>query len=279
MVSAGWFVALTLMGCRKAPPAANPEFSDATQFAFASFEADEADLAFALRALEEQIYLSMDVDAAHAADRALTPAHLTEAQVDVEHPDRPLASALPVAVAGLSAFSVEAQAVIPLLRDQSPVEPYSPDHYERVFLEGEDCWLEVGCSFLRTDNDITKDNALMTVTYPMYKDFRWVDLSLPDPAAEEDYEVQDVPRLAFVGRAWLTEPAIGDKESSTIQQSFSLDVWIPREDGGTLRMMALWAETTFDGVSFSDDLVAVTTREGIDGLFSEYDRWLEENGG
>ena len=65
------------------PPQANPEFNDAAIFAFSSFDDPEpANLAFAVRELEKQLYLAVDVEAAAAGDRALSPAVLTDANID-----------------------------------------------------------------------------------------------------------------------------------------------------------------------------------------------------
>lgn len=283
------------LACGKAPPPANPEFNDALVYAFQSFEGEEVDLAFAVRALEEQVYLGMDVEADSVQDRALTQADLTEADVaDVDHPGRDPRDCLPVAVAGLSAWPPSDHARIQMLSDQTPVEPYSPNHYDRRFLEGQDCWEGIDCPVMRTENDLTKDNILMTISYILMKDFRWVDLGLPDPAAvpEGEEAVNDgEPRWAIVGRSWMPEAAVGDGGDNTIHQSFSLEIWLPRDGGaqgdaaglsgggGGLRMLALWTETELGGLDLSDDAVAATTRGGIDDIFQAAEDWLEDHPG
>ncbi len=293
-----------LAACKKAPPAADPEFSDALVYAFRSFEGSEADLAFAVRALEEQIYLGMDVEANSPQDRALSPSDLTEDDIgDVEHPDRDPADCIPVAVAGVSAFSPSDHARIQMLVDQTPVEPYSPDYFARDWLEGEDCWEGLGCQLMRTHNDLVKDNILLTIPYEFLKDFRWVDLALPDPSTvpEGEEPVNDGdPRWAIVGRSWTTQPYAGETGANIIQQSFTLEVWLPRDGrgfvrdgtetnmdegewtadssgGGTLRMLTLWGETELGGLDVSDDMIASTTRKGIDDNFQAAEAWLEDN--
>lgn len=289
-------VVLPLAGCTKIPQA-NPEFSDAVQYLFQAFEAPPQDVAFAIRELEGQIYQGMDVASKNVNDRALAPEVLTKADVKgIERPGRDLANALPVAVAALSPHGPDEHKRIHMLVDHTPVEPYSPEYYERTFLEGADCWLDKSCEFLRVENELTKENALMTVDYWFPKDYRWVDLNLPDPADVPDGEEAvntGEPRWAFIARSWTTEVFPGRKDNAEIQQSYSIDIWVPRDGGGytagkgaefetdstgggSLRMLCLWAETEF-GLSVSDDMVSGTTRNGIDNNFRAADEWLDEN--
>ena len=146
-------LSLAVTACRKPSPPANPEFSDALVFVFKSLEQDEADLAFAIRKLEKETYIYVDVLASKTVDRSLAPERLSEEDIgSIEHPDRPLADAVPVAVVDVSAHTPQDHQSIQLLADQTPVEPYSPTYYERTFVEGESCWLEQSCPWLRTWN-------------------------------------------------------------------------------------------------------------------------------
>ena len=80
-------------------------------------------------------------------------------------------------------FTPDDHTRIQLLTDHTPVEPNSPDNYQREFLDGTDgCWANRGCETLRTLNDVTKTNAVFTIPYVMNKDFRWIDLNLPTPS-------------------------------------------------------------------------------------------------
>ncbi|MBT3218763.1 MAG: hypothetical protein HN348_06695, partial [Proteobacteria bacterium] len=216
---------------------------------------------------------------------------------------RPVADAVPVAVAGVSAFDPYAHAEVQLLVDHTPVEHYSPDNYIRTFLEGEDCWLDCECKLMRTENDATKENALMTLDYIFLKDFRWIDLNLPDPSSVEPGEDpinEGDPRWGFVARSWTTQSWEGRKGKAFIWQSFTLEIWIPRDGegfirsssdkntddgdwttdsdgGGTLRLLSLWVETEFVGLSVSDEVVAGTTMSGIDKNYEAVEEYLEEN--
>ena len=300
-----WFALVVLMmsACNRKAPMANPEFTDAIIYTFANFEADAVDMAYAMRTLERETYLGMDVEASSPIDRALSPAPLTEADIEgLEGPDRDIADALPIAVAGLSAFSPAHHQLIQLLDDQTPVEPYSPDVYDRTFLEGRDCWQDQGCLWLRTDNDLIKDNTVMTVPYAFYKDFRWVDLALPDPADVPDGEEavnEGEPRWAFIARSWIVERGIGEGGDTSIDQGYTVEMWIPRDGdgyirsagdanvdggdwtadssgGGVLHLLSLWSESEI-GIDLSDDLIIKTARGGIDDNFKAAEAWLEEN--
>lgn len=299
---------LALLGCQ-APPAADPEFSDAARFAFREFDTEEpARLAFAIRSLERTIYLGYDLEADSSRDRASTPEYLDDSDVvGIDTPGLPLSDALPVAVGLLSGYEIDQHRQIALLADQTPVEPGSPDHYERTINEGADCWIDRGCDYLRTVNNLTKANALITVTYDLYKDYRWIDLNLPDPSSVAEGEPvvnEGEPRWAYTARSWITEQAVADNGNS-IDQSLSVEVWLPRDGGGfvrdgetntdkdddgepdgdwttdssgggSVRMMALWSQATL-GAEISDEIVQNTVRVGIDDIFQEAEVWLEEN--
>jgi hypothetical protein len=163
------------------------------------------------------------------------------------------------------------------MSDQTPVEPYSPTFYERTFLEGADCWGDASCAELSTDNDLIKENLLMTIDVDFRKDFRWIDLGLPDPSEVPEGEPAvnpGEPRWAFIGRSWQDRSLAGRNDNAWVHQSYTVEVWIP--DGGeTLRMLCLWSETELDGLNFTDEQVIATTRSGIDRNFQAVDAFLE----
>lgn len=271
------WISAVLVGCARTSPRADPEFSDAARFLFRAFEAEEVDLAFAMRSLEAQIHAGMDVTSPQVTDRALLPELLEASDVEgltLEAHD--LTRALPVAVAGVSPFDLDLHPQIQLLADHTPVEPFSPNFYARSFTLGEDCWGDRACPRLETFNELTKENALMTIDVEFFKDFRWVDLNLPDPSSlgpDEPAVNPGDPRWAYVARSWQDRAFPGRGENTSIEQSYTIEVWLPRDGGGTLRMLALWAETDL-GFAVSDDVVIGTTRSGIDRNFQAADDWL-----
>lgn len=268
-----------LLACRRDSPAANPKFNDAIHQSFVGFRGPEADLAFALRAIEDELG-KLDIDSRDILDRSVEPEPLSEEDVaDLKHPARDPSAALPIAVAGASAFDPEDAVRIQMLPDQTPVEPYSPNKFDRTFLEGGDCWPDRSCDWLLTFNDLVKDNFIMEVPYEFKKDFRWVDLNLPDPAdvPEGEEAVNDgSPRWAFLAQSWQEESFTGNGGDNTLLASYTVETWIPRPGGGTIRLQALWSETDL-GVSASDDMIIGTARAGIDTNFQAQEKWLEEH--
>ena len=281
-------VVLLLSGaCRRSSPEADAELATGLGWLFANFEGDEQDLGPVLRGLENQTYLSLELEGG-VVPRSLEPALLVDADLDgLTHPDRDLTAALPMAVARLSDFDGDAHNEVVLMADQVPVEPYSPDLYDRTFVEGEDCFGDRSCSTVRTVNDLIKKNPLMEVRYTLHKDFRWVDMS-------DD----DTPRWATIARSWVEESTSGSSGKSTIQQAYSIEYTIPRDGrgfvaaeapegtvvehdsdaSGAFRLQALWSETTFQGLNIGDDTVKGTIRAGIDKNFKAADEFLEEQG-
>lgn len=286
----------THTACKKPAPPADPEFSDALTFTFRAFNGPATDLAYALRNLETQTYLDMDLTSSSNLDRSLTPEHLTvEDVIGLQRPDRNLADAIPVCVGTLSSHPIDEQREIVMLTDQTPVEPYSPNHYIRTFLTDKDCWYDKTCEYLETHNDLVKDNFLLTIPYEFLKDYRWIDMNLPGTGTLEEGEepptVSDDPRWAYVGRSWTTESASGESGKNWLHQSYTIEIWVPRDGrgflrdsggtdssgGGTLRLLSLWSETELGGINVSDDTIAGTTRVGIDDNFDAQEDWLDEN--
>jgi hypothetical protein len=292
--------AALLTACQ-APPQADPEFSDAARFAFREFDTDEpARLAFAVRALEEQLYLSLDLEAESASDRWMEPEFLSDEDVEgIDHPDYPVDAGLPVAVGKFSAFEVPAHPPYLSMADQTPVEPGGP-LYDRTFQDSADtCWPSNGCEWMRTDNHLIKQNFLLTVEYDLFKDYRWIDLNLPDPSTVPEGQPvvnEGEPRWAIAARSWTDQVWVGDNGANEIQLSFSFEVWIPRDGGGyvrsaddvnqnegtwttdssgggSLRLLSLWSRTNLSD-STDDAIVQNTIRGGVEDIFEAQEEWL-----
>ena len=147
----------------------------------------------------------MDVEAKNPNDRALTPNALTSGNIaDMPNPGLDPSTALPVAVAGISPFTPDDHKHIQMLTDHTPVEPYSPEHYVRTFLEGEECWLDRQCAIMRTEQDLIKENLLMTIPYAFPKDFRWIDLNVNEAESEPRWGLLNagLEQRIFQRRKW-----------------------------------------------------------------------------
>lgn len=270
--------------CRRASPQADAALAENLPWLYANFDGDAEEVAEVLRSIEARTYETLDLTGG-VVPRSLEQHLLVDADLEgITHPGRDLATALPMSVAFLSAHEGDAHADVVMMESQTEVEPYSPDKYDRTFLEGGDCWRTRDCETLRTLNDLVKKNALMEVPYLMHKDFRWIDLS-------ED----DTPRWAVIAKTWIEEPSSGDSGKSTIQQAYTIEYTLPRDGrgflaadaegeveiaedsdaSGTLRLQALWSETTFDGLNIGEDMVKGTMRAGIDRNYEAADRFLD----
>lgn len=292
----GVVVVVALSGCR-ASPDAEKVFSDPIVGTFDLFEADDVDLAPMMRDLETQIYVNMQVDSGDVVKRSVTPGPLAASDVEnlKDHPDRDPSVALPIATAWASPFDISEHATLPVLDDQTVLEPTSPDHYNRQFLEGKDCWVANDCTWLKTFQDLTKvytGNIVPPIPYEFYKDFRWVDLNLGLDGATGS-------RWAYVARSY--DPGSYSDEKSgknTIWASYTIELWFPRDGGGftwdnapdgatplgddagdstaggTLRFLSLWTDTE---LTLTDDpnMMAGTIRWGMDQNYKAHDDYLE----
>jgi hypothetical protein len=290
---------LAQAGCRVTAEA--PEaLSDAMVTAFLDMDHDEAELAAVLRNMEAQLYRTVPVSDPDTVDRSMSPRLLTEADVQVvspRPPDADPANAPGIAVAFLSAYEIDQHARIPMFADQAAekLEPASPEKFDRTFLEGEDCWQDRGCTWLKTTQDVTKKNPLLEIPYVFLKDFRWVDLA----AGTDDPE----PRWGFVARSWDPDSFSSENGKNTIVQSYTIEVWIPRDGrgflwadlpqeeqdaadeqlresdsagGGTLRLLNLWNETTLS-FDVDENIELGTIRWGMDENFKAHETWLADH--
>ncbi len=192
------------------------------------------------------------------SDRSYEVQPLEAAVLDgkIEH-GRDVADAPGVGVVHHSSFALDEFLALQAMADQTPVEPTSPEHYLRALIEGDPCFFDRSCDVLRTDNNMTRENALYAVTYDLPKEFRWVS-------------VGDDDRTAFCARSWMPLSA-HDGDKISLWQGYSADVWIPL-DGGTLRYQISWQETEIPGLTW-DNIVGIVAG-GIDDMFETQDEFL-----
>lgn len=280
------------MACRPSVPAP-ASFDEAVRAALTAFDAEDIDYAPIARALEAQIYPAVPSQAADTLARSLDPAGLVAEDVVGMTPSPEGAdpsACLDVSLVWASPYALDRHAPLPLIADQTPLEPSSPDHYDRTFLEGEACWGDRGCAELRTVQDLTKvytGNIIPPITYRMYKDFRWVDLNA---------DTGETERWAYVARSWSEDAAYSENGRNGILQSWTLEAWFPRDGGGfvwgetpapspehgdstgggTLRLLTLWTETDL-ALTEDPELQVGTMRWGMEQNMKAHDAWLGEN--
>ncbi len=257
-------VAATTLGC-KAPPEAPEELSELSRYLFREFESEEWGVREAGMGNLAAYFADQDLTVAWQ-DLSYTIDDLAADDVaDVEHPNRDLTLQMPVGMAFPSGFGPDGHASVIVMGDQTPVEPNSPNTYDREFTEptSSDCFGDRECVLLRSMNTIVKENALMEIPYEMNKDWRWVELGEPESG-----------EWAVLGRSWCQDIALGVEGNNEINQSFSIDVFLPGEDGG-VRYMVLWSETVVAGIG--EDVIIGTIEYGMHQMFEAHEEYLEEN--
>ncbi len=263
--------ALTVVGC-KAPPEAPTELNELSAYLFRNWEAEEEGVLEVGMYNLQQFFVDADLDVSYA-DRSYQLEVLSDDDVaEVDNPEgSDPADCLGVGLVAGSAFTAEEHAQAIIQGDQTELEPNSRDKYDRIFLDPTDpsCFPSRECTVLRTNNDLIKDNAFMTIPYEMVKDFRWVELDPEGVAGSGEWGI--------LARTWIKERGVGESGNNTIEQSYSVDVFLPGAHGdwALYRYMALWSEST--GTTDDPDTIMGVTKFGMDQLFDETEEWLGEN--
>lgn len=199
-------------------------------------------------------------------DRFYTITALTRPDVEglVNH-DLDPAAAPAVAVITTSAFAVADHAGLFGLADQRPLEPSSPDKYDREITDGDaDCFAErgEGCETLASTNDINRKNLLVDVDYILTKVWRWVDL--------ED------GRQAIATRAYTPDEGTSEDPEKYIKQVYTVELWIPTADGaGTTRWLVTWQEAE---LGLDEDTVESLVASSMDDSYKAVEDYLSAGG-
>lgn len=144
------------------------------------------------------------------------------------------------------------------MKDQTPVEPSSPQFYERTFFENDGgCLRDNSCELARSDNEVERDNFLYHLTYDMRKEWRWVE--------------SDAGR-ALIGRSFNYDESYDDG-SVRVLQGYSIDLFLPYRSNG-LRYQVAWSQTDSP---LKDEDITKGIAKGIDDGMETADEWLSEN--
>ncbi len=252
-------IAWLAAGCGR-PPEAPRKLDDLSQYLYAEWDAEDPEvLAAGLRNLRDFLD-GVDLDGA-VLDRSWELSPLDRAIADeVDRPtDRDPADTLGVGVAGRSTWPPADHARLQTEPDQTPTEP-SAAAYARTIVapDDPDCFVRAACEVMDTENDVTRENLLMSVRGTLMKSFRWVEI---EPGQH-----------AFISRSWIPESWIGDADKSRIWQSFSIDVWIPHGQG-TWRYQTVWSES--EVANASDAIKIGTVKSSTDNIFEAGDEAIE----
>ena len=258
-------LAVASAGCQRSPEAPT-ELDELSAYLFRHFETDEEGALEAGMGNLHDFFRDIDLYVPYQ-DRAFATSPLTEDDIEgIVHSDRDPALQKPVALAIDSSHPPQGHATAIIQPDQTPMEPASPNHYVREYIDptAPSCFPDRGCLAVDTMNDIKKENLVMNAQYDMHKDFRWIEMEEVGSGV-----------WALIGRAWCEEPTIGDAGNITIHQSYSLDAFIHDDDDQVIRYMSLWTETEIDGVE--DAVIEATTRMGMSDMFDATEVWVSEN--
>lgn len=160
---------------------------------------------------------------------------------DVAWPsDRNPKNAIGSCVARRSKWPIEDNARFIGESDQLDAEPTAKS-YVRTFLDPMDpaCFIDGTCPVLLTDNDIKRENTLITVEFTLHKLLRWVPLV--------------TTRRAIAARSYIDHEFKGSKSGTSLKQSYSIDVFLGQDDGSTVRYQCSWAETDIN-LAVDEDL-------------------------
>ncbi len=239
---------LGLLAC-KHPVEAPTEMDELSRFLLREFEAgDPEGLTVGLDNLRPLL--------AEAPEEgwSLGPLSLADLGDLVPPAGRDPAAARGLAVVYQSPHPIADHVALMLLEDLTPCSPTAVT-YARSFTEGQACFADGGCEFLRTVNEIYRETLLMQMGFTLYEDYRWVD-------------------AAVLSRDWIAESAHGDSGSNHLWQDWEVEVWLPSEDGGTIRLWAMWTEAEYAGVS--EELAEVSGRAGLISAMEAQDEAIEQ---
>lgn len=247
-----------VVGCKQAVEAPS-ELAELSVWLWSSFEDPEPEVLstgldnlWAFQQAEIELSTGWEDRGFDALDR------LDRDAVDplVDHDNDP-AAAIGMGLFFPSRFSPGGHLDIIGMRDQAPVEPSSPDHYVREFVENDPgCMRERACEVLRSMNDVHRDNFLYALEYEMGKDWRWV-------------ETAEGP--ALLGRSWNVGENTNDSNVRLLQ-GYALDVFLPRGDA-SVRYHAVWQQTDMPGGLTDEDLTRAVLK-GIDDQLTLHDDFL-----
>lgn len=147
------------------------------------------------------------------------------------------------------------------LADQRPLEPASPDRYDRTITDGDAaCFASGDCETLQASNDINRRNALFSVDYILMKAWRWVTLT-------------DGSR-AIAARTWTPdagEPQEGSED--VVHQAYSIELWIPSGEG-SIRWLVTWQDAE---LGLEEDTLQSLVGSSMQDAYEAVDEYLDAN--
>ena len=251
-------VAASALGC--GPPKAPEEINALSRFLYREWANPDPkvmeDGVAKLELLLAKLGLSPE---GGARSYELTPLTVDDLKTIERPPNADPGKCMASAVARESAWGVRDHARLQVSPEQLEIEP-SATAYTRKFTEPADpaCFVDRKCPQIATENNLSRKNALLEITYILYKRFRWVKLG---PTGD---------RWAMVSRSYSNRAWPDEKSSTALMQSYTLELWIPRDNGVTWRYQAPYSEQRLNVEADRGLQLAVVT-SAIDGAFRAAD--------
>lgn len=219
-------------------------------YLFSGFEGDAAELGLAVLDLEAAME-GIDFTTV-AKDRAFTLPKLTADDLGgaTAPPGTDPENQVATVLLGKSVHDLAANYAVTTEPNYVCIESDTTVFYGRTFTSDTACWNDKTCEYLRTTNEVRKENFLAKAWYDLFKDYRLITLS--------------DGREALVARSWTEAVFAGDGGNTEFAQNFTAEVWIPSGEE-TLHLYAIWAEINIGlGPDTMQTLIIDGLQQGMD---------------
>ncbi len=148
--------------------------------------------------------------------------------------------------------------------DPVDVVPGAHEDYERTFLSDTECWVDLSCDYLETENHLWDNYPIIgDVDSENYSYFRWVELDTG---------------LAMVQRSWLTRPSDVEWDSFELHDQYYLNVLVPYGVGGTLTLQSMWVDATLGDSSVPESMALNLVIGQMQEVYEDVETYLDANG-
>ncbi len=254
-------LALIAAGCR-APPPAPVELDELCAYLFAhTADEDTRELEAGLANLDTWMNANLEDTL-----EGYQVTNLSDAAVEVLDDRNHNTEDMLGAAVGTISQSYEPYAFAIALTVDDPVEviPDAHEDYERTFLTDTECWVEMTCDHLETENHLYDHYPILNdVESENYSYFRWVEID---------------GQLGMVQRSWLTRPSDVEWDSFELNDQYYLNVLLPYGEGGTLTLQSMWVDATLNDSSVPEAMALNLVISQMQSVYEQVELFLDSNG-
>ena len=147
--------------------------------------------------------------------------------------------------------------------DPVDVVPDAHEDYVRTFLTDTECWVDLSCDVLETENRLYDNYPILgDVDSDNYSEFRWVELD---------------KGLAMVQRSWLNRPSEIELDSFQLNDQYYLNVILPM-NGGTLTLQSMWVDAKLNDNSVSEGFALSLVINQMQSVYENVEKYLDSEG-